>query len=151
MSNTEINRQIVQEGLERKQTARKQRMTDAAHDAAERQLRTTINQHAMSRRAEAEAAEAEERRQEEHRIQTAAARAQKAAARAKEEKEVKQTLHLTARIFGALLYASLVAFGYIHEAMSARLAITYIGLAVIYCVVTFARHVAMVARENKAV
>ena len=146
MSNTEMNRQIVQEGLDRKQTARLQRMVDDAHDAAERQLRTTINQHAMDRRAETEAAEEDKRRQEEDRRQRAAVQAQKAADRAQEEKEVKQLLQLTARMFAALLYAALVTFGYIHEAMSAGLALTYIGLAIIYCVVTFATYV---ARSNQ--
>lgn len=146
MSNTEKNRQIVQEGLERKQTARRQRMTDAAHDAAERQLRTTINQHAMTRRAETEAAEADKRRQEEARRQRAAVREQKAAARAREEKDVKQLLLLTARMCGALLYAALVTFGYIREAISAGMALPTIGLAIIYCVVTFATYV---ARSNQ--
>ena len=147
MSNTEMNRQIVQEGLERKQTARLQRMVDDAHDAAERQLRTTINQHAMDRRAETEAAEADKRRQEEDRRQRAAARAQKAADRAQEEKEVKQTLILTARLFGALLYAALVTFGYIHEAISVGVALPTIGLAIIYCIATFA---AYIVRTNKS-
>lgn len=145
MSNTEMNRQIVQEGLERKQTSRRQRMTDAAHDAAERQLRTTINQHANERQAETEAAEADKRRQEDIQRQRDADRAQKAAARAQEEKDVKQLLLLTARMCGALLYAALVTFGYIREAMSVGLALTYIGFAIIYCVVTF---VAYVARTN---
>lgn len=143
MSNTEMNRQIVQEGLERKQTARLQRMIDEANDAAERQLRTTINRHAMDRRAETEAAEADKRRQEE-------ARRQRAAVRAQEEKDVKQLLILTARIFAALLYAAIVTFGYIHEAMSAGLALTYIGLAIIYCIVTFAEYIVRTNRERRA-
>lgn len=150
MSNTEMNRQIVQEGLDRKQTARRQRMTDAAHDAAERQLRTTINRHAMDRRAETEAAEADKRRQEEDRRQRAAVQAQKAADRAQEEKEVKQLLQLTARMCGALLYAALVTFGYIREAISAGVALPTICLAIIYCVVTFATYVARVNRERRA-
>ena len=143
MSNTEMNRQIVQEGLERKQAARLQRMIDEANDAAERQLRTTINRHAMDRRAETEAAEAYKRRQEE-------ARRQRAAVRAQEEKDVKQLLILTARIFAALLYAAIVTFGYIHEAMSAGLALTYIGLAIIYCIVTFAEYIVRTNRERRA-
>lgn len=148
MSNTEMNRQIVQEGLERKKSARRQRMTDAAHDAAERQLRTAINQHANERQAETEAAEENKRRQEEARRQRASVSAQKAAHRAQEEKEVKQTLIFTARIFGTLLYTSLVAFGYIREVMSAGMALTYIGLAVIYCSVVFVNHTVRINRER---
>ena len=150
MSNTEMNRQIVQEGLERKQTARLQRMVEDAHDAAERQLRTTINQHAMERRAETEAAEEDMRRQEEDRRQRAAVRSQKAAARAQEEKEVKQLLLLTARMFAALLYAALVTFGYIHEAISAGVAFPTICLAIIYCIVTFAAYIVRTNRERRA-
>lgn len=150
MSNTEMNRQIVQEGLERKQTARLQRMVDDAHDAAERQLRTTINRHAMDRRAETEAAEADKRRLEEARRQRAATRAQKVADRAQEEKDVKQLLLLTARIFAAMLYAALVTFGYIREAISAGVALPTIGLAIIYCIVTFAAYIVRTNRERRA-
>ena len=60
MSNTEMNRKIVQEGLDRKRNARRQRMTEAAHDDAERKLRVVINQHAQERRDEMDAAQEKE-------------------------------------------------------------------------------------------
>lgn len=142
MSNTEMNRKTVQEGLERKKTARKQRMTDAAHDAQERQLRETCNHRAQERRAAIEAAEAEARRQEERRQQRAADRVQEA-------KDVNRTLRLTARVFGSLLYGSLVAFGFIHEAISAGVAITAIALAAAYCTATFIKHAARVNRARR--
>lgn len=150
MSNTEMNRQIVQEGLEEKKTARLQRMNDAAHDAAERQLRATINQRTQERRAVIEAAEAEERRQEERRRQRAAVRSQEAADRAQEEKAVEQTLQLTVRVFVSLLYAALVTFGFIHEVISTGVAFYAIGLSVIYCIVTFGQYVTRAARERRA-
>ncbi|MBP1581122.1 MAG: hypothetical protein J6A26_01830 [Oscillospiraceae bacterium] len=148
MSNTEMNRQIVQEGLDRKQTSRRQRMSDAAHDAAERKLRVTINQHAQERQTEKEAAEADERRQEERRIQSEANRAQAEADRAQEDKDVEKTLRLTARLFGSLLYAVLVTFGYHQETISAGVALTAIGLAAIYCVVVFVNHTVRINREG---
>lgn len=143
MSNTEMNRQIVQEGLDRKQTARKQRMTDAAHDAAERQLRTTINQHAQERGVARDAAQAKAQRQENLRKQRAADRDQ-------ENKDVARTLRLTARLFGSLFLASLMAFGFIYEEVSAGAALAAIGLAIVYCTATFVSHTARVNRERSA-
>lgn len=142
MSNTEMNRQIVQEGLERKKTERKQRMTDAAHDAQERQLRTTINQHAQERGVERDAAQANAQLQE-------AIQREKATAKAQEEKDVKRTLRLTARIFGSLLYASLMTFAYIHEAVSVGVALATIGLATIYCIATFIHYAARCNRARR--
>jgi cation transport ATPase len=140
MSNTEMNRQIVQEGLDLKKTARKQRMTDAAHDAQERQLRATINQHAQERGVERDAAKAKAQRQEKRQQQRAAAKAQ-------ENKDVARTIRLTAQIFGSLLLASLMAFGFILEEVSAGAALTAIGLAAIYCTATFIKYA---ARSNRA-
>lgn len=142
MSNTEMNRKTVQEGLDRKKTARKQRMTDAALDAEERQLRTTINQHAQERGDARDAATAKAQRQEELRQQRAADRAQEA-------KEVGQTMRLTARVFGSLLYGTLVAFGFIHEAISTGVALTAIGLATAYCIATFINYAARVNRARR--
>ena len=142
MSNTEMNRKIVQEGLERKKTARRQRMTDAAHDAAERQLRATCNQRAQERRAAIEAAEAEERRQEELRQQRAADRVQEA-------RDVARTLRLTGRMFGSLLYGALAALGFIHGYIGAGVAITAIGLATAYCIATFIKYVARLNRARR--
>ena len=146
MSNTEMNRQIVQEGLDRKQTARKQRMTDAAHDAAERQLRATINQRTQERRAAIEAAEAEERRQAER---EEAIRRQRADAKAQEKKDVGQTIHFMYRIFGILLYASVMTICYLHESISAGVAFATVGLAVIYCVAVFVNHTVRLNRERR--
>lgn len=144
MSNTEINRQIVQEGLEKKKAANRQRMTEAVHEAEERKLRVKINQHAQERQAEIEAAEAEERHHEELRIQREADRAQ-------EEHEVGKTIRFTYRVFGVLLFAVLVTFCYLHETISAGVALTTIGLAIIYCVVTFARYTTRTIRDQRAV
>lgn len=143
MSNTEINRQIVQAGLERKKTARRQRMTDAAHEAAERQLRTAINQHAHERQTEMEAAEAEERRQEERRKQRAADRAQ-------EVKDVGQVTRCMTRVFGSLLIASLVTIAFAHEAVNVGVALTAIALAAIYSIATFIKYAAQITRRNRA-
>ena len=143
MSNTEMNRQIVQEGLDRKKTARKQRMTDAAHDAAERQLRATINQRTQERLAAIEAAEAEARRKEERRQKIAADRAQ-------ENKDVKRTLRLTARMFGSLLYGALVTIGFTHEYISVGVAMTSIGLAIAYCAAIFIKYATRCTRERRA-
>ena len=142
MSNTELNRQIVQEGLNRKKAARRQRMTDAAHDAAERQLRTAINQHAHNRQTEIETAEANERRLEDR-------RRQRAAARAKEEEEVKQTYRLAALVFDGLLYASIATLCFVHEIISAGVAFTAIGLATVYCIAAFTKHVSWTNRRGK--
>ena len=148
MSNTEMNRQIVQEGLNRKQTSRRQRMTDAAHDAEERKLRVAINQHAQERQTEMEAVQADKRRQEDRRMQREANRAQAEADRAQEDKEVGQTIRCVARIFGSLLYASLMTFGYLHESISTGVALTTIGLSVIYCVAVFVNHTVRLNREG---
>ena len=143
MSNIEINRQIVQEGLEKKKAANRQRMNEAAHEAEERKLRVKINQHAQERQVEIEAAEAEERLNEELRIQ-------KEADRAQEENEVGKTIRFTYRIFGILLYAVLVTFCYIHENISAGVALTTIGLAVIYCIAAFVKYASRSVREQRA-
>ena len=150
MSNTEMNRQIVQEGLDLKKTARRKRMTDAAHDAAERQLRTAINQHAHERQTEMEAAEADERRREDLRIQREANRAKAKAERAQETEDVGQVTRCMTRVFGSLLFASLVTIGFTHEAVSAGAALTAIGLATIYSVVTFVKYTARITRERRA-
>ena len=143
MSNTEMNRQIVQEGLDQKNTARRQRMTDAAHDAAERKLRAVINQNAQERRSAIEAAEADERRHEECRRQQAAKRAQEA-------EDVSRVTHCMTRVFGSLLFAALMTLCFICDAANVWMAITAIGLSAIYCIVVFVKYTVRFAREKRA-
>lgn len=147
MSNTEKNRQIVQEGLDRKKNARRQRMTNAAHDAAERQLRTAINQHAQERQTEMEAAEADERRREDLRIQREANRAQVKAERAQEVKDVGQVTRCMTRLFGSLFLASLMTIAFVHEAVNVQVALTTIGLTTIYCIVTFVKYATRITKK----
>ena len=115
MSNTEMNRQIVQEGLERKKTVRIQRMTDAAHDAAERSVRAIINRHADTAQATAQAAEQAAR----------AARAEQerhAARKAKQRLKKDQWIKFVCRSFGGLAIAAALAFlysiGWVHIALA---------------------------------
>lgn len=65
MSNPEINRQIVQAGLDRRAAKLRDARDDARHDAAERALREKINAHCRSRRLEVSAAGEVQRREEE--------------------------------------------------------------------------------------
>lgn len=138
MSNTEMNRQIVQEGLDRKKTARRQRMNDAAHDAAERQLRATINQHAQERREETEAAQEKERCEAEAQRQ----RFERMEARkAHEEEEHAQLSVCVQRIFGSLLFASLVTIGFTHEAIIGEVAIPVVAICTLYSIAAFVKYV----------
>lgn len=141
MSNTEKNRQIVQEGLDRKKNARRQRMTDAAHDAQERQLRSTINQHAQDRSVERDAALADEMHREEMRRQRAADRAQ-------EVEDVGQVTRCMTRLFGSLFLASLMTIAFIHEAVNVEVALTTIGLTTIYCIVTFVKYATRITKKG---
>lgn len=142
MSNTEMNRQIVQEGLDCKKAARKQRMTDAAHDAAERQLRATINQRSQERRDAIEAAEAEARRRE-------ALRMQRCAERAREDADVKRSLRFTTRICDSLIYAAIATICFSLGAISAGVAFVAIGLSTVYCIATFVKYATRINRERR--
>lgn len=55
MTNTEINRQIVQQGLARRAAQRREAREDARHDAAERSLHRSINANKITRQIEADA------------------------------------------------------------------------------------------------
>ena len=143
MSNTENNRQIVQEGLNRKKVARNQRMTDAAHDAAERKLRAVINQETQKRRdaTEEEQAKAEQDRQREER---------RKAHRVQEKKEVKQFTDFALHVCGGLCFAALCCFGFIHDAMAGWLAMTCIALATIYCIAIFTKYAIRTLKRERA-
>ena len=121
MSNTEMNRQIVQEGLERKKNARRQRIADAAHDAAERQLRTTINQRSQEHRDAIEAAD---------RAARLAARSKAEAVAARRRKQATNTI--VKNIAGFLGISALVGVAAYYGLMAMELSIPLlvVGLTV---------------------
>lgn len=127
MSITEMNRQIVMEGLNRKANARKQRMKDADHDAAERQLREVINRQAQERRAEIEAAQAAERRRK--------------ARNARETREINCLVDITLHVLGGLAFAALVALGFNHGAVTGWVAFPVVGLASAYSITTLVKYI----------
>ena len=147
MSNTEMNRQIVQEGLGKKKTARRQRMTEAAHEAAERQLWATINHHSRECWAVAESAAADVRRQEERKK---AARAHRAEARAQERMYVDQMANFFVAVFRFLLCAVVLAYGYTYADTSAWVAFPGIGLSVINCILVLAKYAGWIRKNTVA-
>lgn len=132
----EINRQIVQEGLDRKSTERKQRMKDADHDAAERRLREVINQQAQERRAEIEAAQVKERRRK--------------ARKAQEAREINYLCDCVLHVFGSLIFAALVALGFNHGAVTGWVALPVVGLATIYSVTTLVKYISRCLKRAAA-
>lgn len=134
MTISEINRQIVQEGLTRKSNERKQRMKDADHEAAERHLRTVINQITQERREETEAAQMKEWREAEAQRQRAERRA---ARKAHEEEELAQLGDCLLQVFGSLLFAALIALCFANGAIIAAIAIPMVVLAAVYSIVVF--------------
>lgn len=142
MSNIEMNRQIVQEGLNRKKTERKQRMTDAAHDAAERQLRVTINQHAQEREIARDADIAKRLHDEE--IQR-----KKKEDKVRETREVRRLLRFVGRIATCLLYAALVTIAFTYGFLNFGVTIAAISMALISCTVIFVKYTRRMMREKE--
>ena len=136
MSNTEMNRQIVQEGLDNKKTARRQRMNDAAHDAAERRLREVINRQAQERRAEIEAAQAQERRRK--------------ARKAQEAREVNYLYDCVLHVFGSMIFAALAALGFTHGAVNGWVAFPVVGLATVYSATTLVKYISRCLKRAAA-
>lgn len=136
MTISEINRQIVQESLDRKSTERKQRMKDADHDAAERQLRVVINQRALERQAEIEAAQAQERRRK--------------AQKAQEAREVNYLYDCVLQVFGSLIFAALAALGFAHGAVNGWVAFPVVGLATIYSATTLVKYISRCLKRAAA-
>lgn len=147
MTISEINRQTVQESLNRKSAERKQRMKDADHDAAERQLRTVINQLTQERRDETEAAQAKERHEAELQRQRAERRE---ARKAHEAEEIGRLNDCVLRVFGSLTFAALAALGFTHGAVVGGVAITCVGLATVYSITTFVKYVSRCLKRAAA-
>ena len=147
MSNTEMNRQIVQKGLDKKKTSRRQRMDKAAHEAAERQLWDTINKRSKEYQEAIEAAEAEARRKEERKE---AARAHRAEAREQERMYVDQMTNFFVAVFRFLLCAVILTYCYIYAGTSAWVAFPGIGLSVVNCVLVLAKCAGWIRKEKVA-
>ena len=145
MSNTEMNRQIIQEGLDSKKSTRRQRMTDAAHDAAERKLRAVINHNAQERCEELEAAQAKECREAE--IQRRRSERQ-AARKARNAEEIGRFNDCILRVFGSLAIAALAAIAFTYGAVIGAVAITVASIAAIYSIGTFVKYVVKRVRKS---
>lgn len=101
MSNTEINRQIVRNGLTRRATTAKER--EAALEAVGREFRAGINQHSQNIRNSLKAAEEAKRRKEAQEKKAAKLRKLRAE---QEAKEVDTWYAIYAITLGPMLLAS---------------------------------------------
>lgn len=136
MSNT--NRAIVQGGLDRRANARRQRMTDAAHEAAERSLRIVINTNTQERR---DATEAAQRHAEAELARQQRRSELKAACRAQEAEDMAAWNAYMLRVFGSIIGAALVCFCFLQGGVKAWVAIPCIILAIVYSVGTLVKYI----------
>lgn len=139
------NREIVQEGLDRRSTARRQRMTDAVHEATERHMRAMVNTKTQERREATEAAQ----RQAEAEMAMQQRRAEiREAIKAEDAEWVSTWYAYMFRIFGALIVASLICFCYLYDGMAFWIAFPCIGGILIYCIVSFVKYIIIQNRRK---
>ena len=143
MSNT--NRAIVQEGLDQRAATRKRKMNDAAHEAAERNLRIVINSNTQERR---DATEAAQRQAEADRAEQQRRADRKEAHRAQEAAEISAWNTYMLRVFGSLIVATLICFCFIQDGVKAWVAIPCIAVAIVFSIGSFVKYILRGRRAN---
>lgn len=137
------NREIVQEGLDRRATARRQRMTEAAHEATERHMREMVNTKTQERR---EATEAAQRQAEAEMAEQQRKAERREAHKAQEAAWIAAWNAYMCRIFGSVIVAALICFCYLHDGMAYWTAFPCIAGALVYSIATFVKYTVMVTK-----
>ena len=140
------NREIVQEGLERRATARRQRMTDAVHEATERHMREMVNTKTQERRDATEAAQ----RQAEAEMARQQRRAERRDAHKAEEAAWISAWYANMfRIFGSVIVAALICLCWLHDGVADWIAFPLIAVALVYCIGSFVKYLVTMARTQR--